>query len=118
MNTVHVLDCTLRDGGYCNQWKFGFENTKKITRGLVESGIDIIECGFLTNKVSYNQDVTKFNTIEQISSVIPQHRKGYLFVVMMNYGEYNIEDLPDYDGSSVDGIRVAFHKKDLVKALP
>lgn len=30
MNTVHVLDCTLRDGGYCNQWQFGHEITKKL----------------------------------------------------------------------------------------
>ena len=20
MNRVHILDCTLRDGGYCNLW--------------------------------------------------------------------------------------------------
>lgn len=33
----------------------------------------------------------------------------------MNYGEYNIEDLPDYDGSSIDGIRIAFHKKIAMK---
>ena len=32
MNTIHVLDCTLRDGGYSNQWKFGFDNAKKIAK--------------------------------------------------------------------------------------
>ena len=35
----------------------------------------------------------------------------------MNYGEYNIDDIPPYDGSSVDGFRVAFHKKDFANAL-
>ena len=59
MNTIHVLDCTLRDGGYCNQWKFGFDNTKKITKNLVDANVDIIECGFLTNRVVYDQDVTE-----------------------------------------------------------
>ena len=34
---MKILDCTLRDGGYCNQWKFGYENTKKIVAGLCES---------------------------------------------------------------------------------
>ena len=63
MNKVHVLDCTLRDGGYCNEWGFGFDNAKRITSGLVEAGVDIIECGFITNKVDYNPEVTKFNTI-------------------------------------------------------
>lgn len=117
MNTLHVLDCTLRDGGYCNQWQFGFQNIKKITNGLVDSGIDVIECGFLTNKEPYDRDITKFNSIDQISEFIPQNRNGKLFVVMMNYGEYNMDDLPVYDGSSIDGIRVAFHKKNRTEAL-
>ena len=37
MNKVHILDCTLRDGGYCNEWRFGFDNIRKITSGLVEA---------------------------------------------------------------------------------
>ncbi|MFV0241638.1 MAG: aldolase catalytic domain-containing protein [Lacrimispora sphenoides] len=117
MNTVHVLDCTLRDGGYCNQWQFGFENTKKIITGLIEANVDIIECGFLTNSVNYDSDVTKFNTVEQMTTVIPSTRDGKVFVAMMNYGEYKIEDLPLYDGTSINGIRVAFHKKNLTEAL-
>ena len=64
MNNIHILDCTLRDGGYCNEWRFGFDNAKKITSGLVESEVEIVECGFLTNKVDYEPDVMKFNTVE------------------------------------------------------
>lgn len=117
MNKVHVLDCTLRDGGYCNEWKFGFDNVRKITNGLVDANVEIIECGFITNRVNYNPDVTKFTTVEEVAKVIPGNREGKIFVVMMNYGEYNIEDLPPYDGSSIDGIRVAFHKRNLVESL-
>ncbi len=117
MNKIHVLDCTLRDGGYCNEWQFGFDNAKKITSGLVESNIEIIECGFITNKVKYDPDVTKFTTVEEIAGVIPQNRDDRIFVAMMNYGEYNIDDLPVYDGSSIDGIRVAYHKKNRYEAL-
>ena len=117
MNEIRLLDCTLRDGGYCNKWQFGFEQTKSITLGLVEAGIDIIECGFITNKVQYQPDVTKYNTLEQIANVIPKKREGKIFVAMMNYGEYNIDDLPEYDASSIDGIRVAFHKKNINEAL-
>ncbi|MBQ3654953.1 MAG: aldolase catalytic domain-containing protein [Synergistaceae bacterium] len=117
MSSISVLDCTLRDGGYCNEWHFGFENAAKIARGLVEAGIDIIECGFLTNRVQYDPDITKFTDIRQVSRIIPECRKGKRFVVMVNYGEYSPEDLPEYDGSSVDGIRVAFHKRNLAEAL-
>ncbi|MCI8565600.1 MAG: 3-hydroxy-3-methylglutaryl-CoA lyase [Lachnospiraceae bacterium] len=117
MNNIHILDCTLRDGGYCNEWRFGFENTRKITYGLQEADIEIIECGFITNRVSYDPDVTKYTNIAEASKVIPENRDGKIFVAMMNYGEFNIKDLPPYDGSSIDGIRVAFHKKNLEEAL-
>lgn len=117
LNNIHILDCTLRDGGYCNEWRFGFENARKITYGLQEAGIEIIECGFITNRVSYNPDVTKYTSISQVAKIIPQNREGRIFVAMMNFGEYNIEDLPPYDGTSIDGIRVAFHKKNINEAL-
>lgn len=117
MNNIHILDCTLRDGGYCNDWNFGFKNIKKITHGLQEAGIDIVECGFLTNRVTYNSDITKYTEISQIKYVIPQNRDGKIFVAMMNYGEFNVDDIPQCDGSSIDGIRIAFHKKDCEEAL-
>lgn len=117
MNRVQVLDCTLRDGGYCNQWRFGFENAKKITKSLVDAGIDIVECGFITNRIDYDLDVTKYTDVNQITKIIPHNRNNKLFVALMNYGEYNIDDLSVYDGSSIDGIRVAYHKKNRYEAL-
>lgn len=117
MNEISVLDCTLRDGGYCNQWQFGFENANKITESLVEAGIDIVETGFLTNKVTYDPDVTKYTDVSQISKVIPKDRDGKIFVAMMNYGEYDPDDLPPCDHTSIDGIRVAYHKKNRIEAL-
>ena len=117
MNNIHVLDCTLRDGGYCNEWHFGFENARKIVNGLLEANIDIVECGFITNKVKYDSDITRFNTLEEIARIIPDNREGKLFVAMLNYGEFDIDDLPCYDGNSIDGIRVAFHKKNRFEAI-
>lgn len=117
MNKINVLDCTLRDGGYCNNWEFGFDNIRKITDALVSSGVDIIECGFLSNKSEFDKNISKFNTVDEIAEVIPENKDGKLFVAMVNYGEYDIEALPEYDGKSIDGIRIAFHKKNMVEAL-
>lgn len=117
MNNIQLLDCTLRDGGYCNEWRFGFENAKKITLGLQNAGIEIIECGFLTNKVPYDPNVTKFTNVREIERILPENRGEKSYVAMMNYGEYNIDDLHTYDSSSIDGIRVAFHKRNLEDAL-
>lgn len=117
MNRIKVLDCTLRDGGYCNGWNFGFNRIKEIVRCLVDANIDIIECGFLTSKVKYKKDVSKFTTLDEVKEVIPKEKKGKMYVCLLNYGEYNIDDIPICQNDSLDGIRVAFHKKDINEAL-
>lgn len=117
MNKIQILDCTLRDGGYCNEWNFGFDNTKRIVSGLVDANVEIVECGFLTDRVNYDPDITRFSDINQLKAVIPDNRDGKIFVAMVNFGEYDPDDIPDCDGTSVDGIRVAFHKKNLMESL-
>ena len=84
MNKMHILDCTLRDGGYCNQWKFGFKNTQKIVQSLIEANINIIECGFLTNQIEYDANVSKYTTLEEIKRILPGKNGEKMFVVMMN----------------------------------
>lgn len=121
MNKINVLDCTLRDGGYINDWQFGESNIKRIISGLIDSNLDIVECGFLTDKKERNQHSTQhstlFESIETIKRYLPTNRKDSMIVCMINYGEYDVKNLPQYDGTSVDGIRVAFHKEDLNEAL-
>ncbi|MGN0371152.1 MAG: aldolase catalytic domain-containing protein [Butyrivibrio sp.] len=117
MNHVHVLDCTLRDGGYCNQWKFGFDNIKKIIHGLLDANIDIIECGYITQKKQYDNDVTKYYDLSEFSSIIPNIHGDKIFVAMMNYGEFDVSTLPECKSVALDGIRVAFHKKNMDEAL-
>lgn len=116
MDNIKVLDCTLRDGGYINDWNFGKENIKKIIDKLSKANIDIIECGFISNKKTYDDNHTKFNTIEEFNSFIPSDYKG-LAVCMMNFGEYNVSDLSLKADNKIGGIRIAFHKKDRFEAL-
>ncbi len=117
MEQVKVLDCTLRDGGYCNNWNFGSENIKKIINGLSEANVDIIECGFLTLKESFEKDRSKYNSLSEMVGYLPQKRNNQLYVCMINYGEYDINKLPEYDATSIQGLRIAFHKKDMIQAL-
>ena len=117
MGKIKVLDCTLRDGGYCNQWNFGYKNIKRILNGLTEADIDIVECGFLTNAVIYHKDLTKYTNTNEINAILPQKRDQKLYVCMINYGEFDIVDLPAAHAASIDGFRIAFHKKDMNAAL-
>ena len=117
MSNIRLLDCTLRDGGYCNNWTFGRNNIHKIVNGLLEANLNIIEVGYISQKEEFNIDRTQYTSFEQVSQFIPKKREGRIFVGMINYGEFNIDDIPVYDGSSVEGIRVTFHKKERVGAL-
>ncbi len=116
MNSIQILDCTLRDGGYCNQWKFGYQNIHKIITSLMKANIDIIECGFLTDRVQYERNATKFSSVEELRPFV-QKGDGKLFVAMMNYGEYDVRKLPQRSEDGLDGIRVAFHKRDMAEAV-
>lgn len=117
MTNIRLLDCTLRDGGYCNNWTFGQANIHKIINGLLEANLNIIEIGYISQKKEFNTERTQYTSFVQAGQFIPKNREGRIFVGMINYGEYNIDDIPDYDGSSVEGIRVTFHKRERVEAL-
>lgn len=116
MNHIRILDCTLRDGGYCNSWKFGKKNIIRIMENLSEAGIDIIECGFLTDHAPHDNNITKHDKIEEFSQYFVR-QGSQKFVCMINYGEYEAANLPEYHEGLVDGIRVAFHKDNMAEAL-
>ena len=65
MQNIRLLDCTLRDGGYINDWNFGFENIRDIVSSLTRAGVDIVEVGFLRN-VDYDPDRTRWNTVKEL----------------------------------------------------
>ncbi|WP_294379330.1 3-hydroxy-3-methylglutaryl-CoA lyase [uncultured Clostridium sp.] len=112
-----ILDCTLRDGGYVNEWKFGGKNIREIVHSLILSNIDIIELGYLTERNQNSQDSTLFNSILDINDLIPQMKNKSKFVVMMNFGGYDVENIPVNVENKLDGIRVAFHKENMTEAL-
>lgn len=43
MGNIYLLDCTLRDGGYINDWRFGEETIKGFCRKIAQTGIEIVE---------------------------------------------------------------------------
>ena len=43
---LKILDCTLRDGGYYNNWNFDIKNAYKYLKSSYSANIDIIEIGF------------------------------------------------------------------------
>lgn len=115
MKTISILDCTLRDGGYINQWKFGRKVIANIIRELDTANIDIIECGFLED-CQYDPDVSVFSCVSQITPLITPKKPGAMYVAMIALGDISVEQILPCDGSSIDGIRLTFHKHEWEEA--
>ena len=116
MSKVKLLDCTLRDGGYINDWNFGAKGISAIIKKLEKTGIEMIEVGFLKGEV-YNPDKTLFPDIHSIEKVLVNKKKDVLYVAMMDMNApVALERITPFDGKSVDGIRVIFKKNKISEA--
>ena len=45
-SSVYILDCTLRDGGYYNNWDFEPDVVDRYLRSMQAASVDVIEIGF------------------------------------------------------------------------
>ena len=111
MENIRLLDCTLRDGGYINQWDFGEKTIKSIISRLIEAGTDIIEVGFLRN-CTWEKDKTLFSSIKDMKKILPQNPGSTQFGAMILHDRYDIEKLEPCDGT-IPIIRVTFHDYDM-----
>ena len=110
MGNIYLLDCTLRDGGYVNEWRFGEDTIKGFGKKIAMTGIKFYEVGFLKGD-SYDPDVAKFPTVESFKNVILPKSPDLVYVGMLDMSApVALESIPPYDGSSIDMIRVIFKK--------
>ncbi|MBD5529282.1 MAG: homocitrate synthase [Lachnospiraceae bacterium] len=116
MDKYNLLDCTLRDGGYINQWDFKDQAIVDMIRNLIEAGLDFIEVGYLNNQGKLGNS-TQFTSIEKIQEYLPQDRKDSVLLAMADVQQFTAADLTEYTGNSIDGIRVVFYKYQIEEAM-
>ncbi len=116
MGQVYLLDCTLRDGGYVNDWRFGKDTIKGFVKKIAKTGIEMCEVGFLKGD-SFDEDRAVFPDLESLKSMIGVKDKKMLYVGMLDMSApLPLDRIPPYDGSSVDMIRVIFKKNKIEEA--
>ena len=113
---IKLLDCTLRDGGYINDWKFSREMFDGIIVGLQEVGIDIIEVGMMVKNFA-EEFTTKFPDFERIPNLPRIKDTPSIFTVMFTYGEAKGINIPPRKPNSVEAIRLAYFKNDYRESL-
>lgn len=126
-NSVVLLDCTLRDGGYYNDWDFSKELIDTYLKAMQAAGVDIVELGLRSLRNEGFKGACAFTTDSFIRSLeVPQ---GLEVGVMVNAVELltdkvsletTLERLfPEPANSSpVSVVRIACHVHEFNKALP
>lgn len=111
MKRFQVLDCTLRDGGYVNDWRFGKDTIGGVRNALSKAGVEIAELGFFRDEV-YSPDRAVFDTAESMARVIGEKDSDTLYtglIEMANY--YPHEKLSPRFEEGPDAIRYSFWKR-------
>lgn len=127
MFKIKHLDCTLRDGGYYNNWDFKDSLINKYLEVIGSLNIDYCEIGFRFFNNSGFRGSCAFTSEDFLSSLeIPENLK---IAVMINANELlknkdlNIDVIKKLfplssRNSKVDMVRVACHSEAIEKTLP
>ena len=123
---LNLLDCTLRDGGYYNNWNFSQNLINEYLKSIYSSGIEYAEIGFR----SFDQQTfrgpcaySKDSFLQKLN--IPKKLK---IGVMINASEIvdnskkkllkNIKNLFPVKNDKINFVRIACHIHEIEKVLP
>ena len=120
-----LLDCTLRDGGYYNDWDFSIDLVHSYLNAMQAISVDYVELGFRSLKNSGFKGAYAYTTDSHINSLsIPD---GLKLGVMINAAEFiEYSDDPSAalnlmftaaESSLVSLVRIAARYKELELAL-
>lgn len=118
---IKVVDCTLRDGGIVNDFKFDDEFVKDLYKANIAAGVDYMEFGYKASKEIFNVEdfgKWKFCDEESIREIVGDNDTDLKIAVMADVGrtEYKKDIIPKKD-SVIDMIRVATYVNTIPAAI-
>jgi 4-hydroxy 2-oxovalerate aldolase len=113
MQKIKLLDCTIRDGGYVNNWKFTDKQVRECYIACSNSGVEYMEIGFKNLK---KPDLLKkygkpFFCEEEYLNDIIGNFNGCKIAVMVTIDAFDINDFVKKELSKISLVRVlmAYH---------
>ncbi len=119
LKPFEILDCTIRDGGYLNQWQFDQRMVREMYRQLSKTGIDFVELGF-ANQSALNQTKPSSpfeHLTESFLNELTRGIKGIPIALMVDMGKFDPHLIVHRSESPVALFRVACHKDQILKAI-
>lgn len=115
MNKVHIVDCTIRDGGYLFDKNTSPDFVKGILQGLVSAGVDYVETGFLQSKV--NGESIVYHNSRDVIKYLPSNARKTVYLGFCDNSRYTPEELDVCDGKSFKWLRISFAKHEIEDSL-
>lgn len=115
---IKVLDCSIRDGGLMNDWKFDKALVKDVFCYLAQAGVDYVELGYRADKRQYSINdfgPWRFCSDDDIREVA--YECDTKVSVMVDVGRTDYNDFVPADQSLVKLFRVATYVKEIDKAI-
>ena len=86
LNKINIIDCTLRDGGYYNNWQFDLRLAKKYLILMNKINIKFVEIGFRTLKKNSSKGIFAHSDLKTLNLLkVP---KKINIGVMVNASEF------------------------------
>jgi len=117
---LKVLDCTIRDGGLQNRWKFSDKFVKAVYNACVESGVDYMEIGYKSSEKAYSREENgpwKFCDEKDLRRIVGDNNTNLKLSAMADIGRIEFEDILPKSESVLDLIRVACYDYQIDKAI-
>lgn len=124
---IMLLDCTLRDGGLgledacknkLSDVVFSLDDINRVTHFLKKSGVEIIELGSIELSKEDKTPFAIYQDVQHISKQIPADRSpNQMYVGLFRGPDTPIEDIPNWNPSLVDGLRVIIRYSELQKSM-
>ncbi len=118
---ICVLDCTVRDGGLCNNFRFEDEFVRDLYRANLAAGTDYMEFGYKASTDLFDPEKFgkwKFCADQDIYDIVGDNDTNLKISVMADVGRTNYErDIVDRANSPVDMIRVATYINTMPAAI-
>ena len=108
---VKVVDCTLRDGGLCNNFGFSDAFVRDLYLANIKAGVDYMEFGYKASKELFNEGEFgkwKFCNDADIRKIVGENKTNLKIAVMADVGRTDVEkDIIPKKDSPIDLIRIA-----------
>ena len=118
---IKVVDCTLRDGGIVNDFKFDDEFVKDLYKANIAAGVDYMEFGYKASKEIFNVEdfgKWKFCDEESIREIVGDNDTDLKIAVMADVGRTDYKkDIIPKKASVIDMIRVATYVNTIPAAI-